>query len=315
MPRYWVIAPIQANPQELYDRAWSYDREHSQISIGWSKLGDVSTLTKEQLSARIDAEFSASPKSTRSLFVNMIWSFYHDIDVGDVIIARRGLKTLSAIGVVTERARFLPKSNPYQEHNHFIRVEWRDAPANITYDDIVFNMPTVMEIDRDRAAFFGAFEDQKSKLDAVDSQQTQFAGHHGNDEIVEKYLEDLIITNFDRVFQGRYSIYTEEGIEGQQYITDIGIIDILAVDNQSGDYLVMELKKGKSSDVVVGQILRYMGWVKSNLCKDNQNVAGLIICREPDKKLEYAIQMTTGIAVKYYKTSIQLLDSPYRQFG
>jgi restriction system protein len=50
---------------------------------------------------------------------------------------------------------------------------------------------------------------------------------------------------------------------------------------------VIELKNGRSSDQVIGQTLRYMGWVKDELCKDGQAVKGRIICRDSDLKLSY----------------------------
>jgi hypothetical protein len=49
-------------------------------------------------------------------------------------------------------------------------------------------------------------------------------------------------------------------------------VDILAVESKSKSFVVIELKKGRPSDCVVGQILRYMGWVKQNLCSDGQAV-------------------------------------------
>jgi restriction system protein len=42
-------------------------------------------------------------------------------------------------------------------------------------------------------------------------------------------------------------------------------------------YLVIELKKGRSSDVVVGQILRYMGFIKNELAVNGESVRGIII--------------------------------------
>ena len=58
--------------------------------------------------------------------------------------------------------------------------------------------------------------------------------------------------------------------------------------------MVIELKKGRSSDVVVGQILRYMGWVKEHLAVDDYDqydVRGIIISKEKDDRLEYALKM------------------------
>jgi len=127
---------------------------------------------------------------------------------------------------------------------------------------------------------------------------------------LEKYLEEFIVTNFETVFGGRLQIYRspDTGEYGQQYQTATGAIDILAVDAKTKSFVVIELKKGRSSDDVVGQIQRYMGWVKEHLCKRNQSVKGLIICKEPDPRLSYALKMTRGIEVKYYSVSFKLLD-------
>jgi restriction system protein len=56
----------------------------------------------------------------------------------------------------------------------------------------------------------------------------------------------------------------------------------------------------------MGQVLRYMGWVKQNLCTDGQTVKGLIIRRDPDPKLSYALEMTDHIDVRYHSVSFKL---------
>ena len=61
---------------------------------------------------------------------------------------------------------------------------------------------------------------------------------------------------------------------------------------------------------MVGQVLRYMGWVKKNLCKEGQSVKGLVICHDPDPKLSYALEMTRGIDVRYYSVSFKLRETP-----
>ena len=95
-------------------------------------------------------------------------------------------------------------------------------------------------------------------------------------------------------------------LEGQQYITDIGRIDILCTDKKTNDFVVIELKKGKSSDVVVGQTTRYMGWVKKHLATEEQDVKGIIIVGEPDKKLEYSLEYTLDIELLTYRVTFTL---------
>jgi restriction system protein len=128
-----------------------------------------------------------------------------------------------------------------------------------------------------------------------------------NEFALEKYLEEFIVSNFDAIFKGKLKIYEDaEGNEAQQFPIDKGWIDILAFEPESNSFVVIELKKGRTSEKVVGQTLRYMGWIKRNLCKDGQKVKGLIICNEPDIKLTDAIAMTTNVDARYYSVSFAL---------
>ena len=76
---------------------------------------------------------------------------------------------------------------------------------------------------------------------------------------------------------------------GQQYRSDTGPIDILAVSKDNKEILVVELKKGRASDAVIGQIQRYMGFVNEELLEDGQSVKGIIIALEDDLKLKRAL--------------------------
>ena len=107
---------------------------------------------------------------------------------------------------------------------------------------------------------------------------------------MENQLEDFIISNWDNTQLGKkYDLIYEEGdLKSKQYRTDIGIIDILARDKKTNSYVVIELKRNQTSDDTVGQLMRYMGWVKREL-KDN-NVKGIIIAGKYDKKLDYALE-------------------------
>lgn len=76
--------------------------------------------------------------------------------------------------------------------------------------------------------------------------------------------------------------------DGRQYSTLVGRIDLLTIDTATGDYVVIELKKGHSADKVYGQCSRYMGWVRKNLARDGAKVHGVIVARQIDDKLKAA---------------------------
>jgi restriction system protein len=100
-----------------------------------------------------------------------------------------------------------------------------------------------------------------------------------------------------------------DGSVGRQFTTEIGPIDILAVERATHAHVVIELKKGRPSDQVAGQVLRYMGWVKEKLCVAGQSVEGLVICSDPDPRLSYALSMTNNVQVECYSAWFKLRDA------
>lgn len=70
-------------------------------------------------------------------------------------------------------------------------------------------------------------------------------------------------------------------------------MDILAV-NENGDFVVVEIKR-QATDKTIGQILRYMGWTKEELCKDGQKVTGIIVAERKDIQLEFALKAITDV--------------------
>ena len=124
---------------------------------------------------------------------------------------------------------------------------------------------------------------------------------------MEKDLENFLIGNWEKTELGKnYSlIYENEELISQQYKTDIGIIDILAQEKSTGNYAVIELKKQQASDKAIGQLARYMGWVKKNMAK-NGTVKGVIISCTNDEKLTYALQTIPNAELFLYKISFSL---------
>ena len=128
--------------------------------------------------------------------------------------------------------------------------------------------------------------------------------------VLEKYLEEFLVSNWEHTDLGkRYDIFSDEDGTGQQYETDAGRIDILAVSKDGSELLIIELKKGRASDVVAGQIARYMGYVMSELALPNQRVRGLIVAREDDSKLRYSLKAIPNVDFYRYEVSFKLLDT------
>ena len=126
---------------------------------------------------------------------------------------------------------------------------------------------------------------------------------------LEQHLEDFLVANWEATTLGKtHNLYAVEGeTTGQQFPTDTGPIDILAISKDKKELLVIELKRGRASDRVVGQIQRYMGYVLAELAEPGQSVRGVIIALEEDLRLKRALSVAPNINFFRYKVSFQLL--------
>lgn len=124
---------------------------------------------------------------------------------------------------------------------------------------------------------------------------------------LEKHLEDFLVRNWESTELGKkYELLEQDGdIVSPQYRTDVGLIDLLVKDKETKQYVIIELKKGQTSDDTVGQVARYMGWVQRNLAA-GQDVKGIIIARANDVRLQYALQMVRNVELFVYKVSFAL---------
>ena len=125
---------------------------------------------------------------------------------------------------------------------------------------------------------------------------------------LEEHLEDFLVKNWAQTELGKeYDIYEEDGEKAQQYQTDTGPLDILAISKDKKRLLVVELKKGRASDAVVGQTLRYMSFVQEMLAEKDQTVHGIIIALEDDQRIRRALAMVSNILFYRYQISFKLV--------
>ncbi|NYI42621.1 endonuclease NucS domain-containing protein [Demequina lutea] len=125
---------------------------------------------------------------------------------------------------------------------------------------------------------------------------------------LERHLEDFLVSNWSRTELGRkYDIYTDEHGEvvGRQYQTDTGPLDILACSKDGSEMLVVELKRGRLDDVVVGQVLRYMGYVSE--LAPTKAVRGVVIGLEDSLKLKRALQQVPHVSYMRYEVKFRLI--------
>lgn len=127
---------------------------------------------------------------------------------------------------------------------------------------------------------------------------------------LEEHLEEFLVKHWPNTEFGKeYEIYEEDGEKAQQYQTDTGPLDILAISKDKKRLLVLELKKGRASDVVVGQTLRYMSFVQEELAEEGQTVLGIIVAHDDDQRIRRALKMTPSISFYRYQVSFKLIKA------
>lgn len=132
---YWQISP-----GHVEDNLWPICSKNGIIAIGWN-IGNLSEMDKETIKEKL-GEDKITPN------VNSNFYFGHEIQKGDIIIAKKGnSKEIYGIGVVLrnyyqdeEKAKKIFREN-LREYKNFIDVEWiidfeRDFGERLTVNDL-----------------------------------------------------------------------------------------------------------------------------------------------------------------------------------
>ena len=117
-------------------------------------------------------------------------------------------------------------------------------------------------------------------------------------QVLERVLEDILEHNLEELEQGLKLV-------GRQFSTAVGPIDLLAQD-QNGAYVVIELKRGRTGDRVIGQVARYLGWVTERMARGNKKkVRAIVVGREYDAGFASAITQFGNISPYTYDIRVR----------
>ena len=257
-----------------------------------------------------DIYLKVRPEKTKvaaGLACGMLWTVSKGIKKGDVVICPDGQGSYY-VGEVISDYSYAPNTNlPHRRVVRWFPNSIERAAMSQELKNSTGSIATVANITQ--------YADEIERLlgnmrpptiisnDATIEDPSEFA--------LEKHLEDFLVRNWKQTELGKkFDIFEEEGeLVGQQYPSDTGPIDILAVSKDKKTLLVVELKKGRASDNVVGQIQRYMGYVKEELAESNQEVRGIIIALEDDIRIKRALSVTHNIEFFRYQVSFKLFKN------
>jgi hypothetical protein len=127
---------------------------------------------------------------------------------------------------------------------------------------------------------------------------------------LQRYLADNL-----HIIEPGLTLFQDEDISGLEYPAGGGRrIDILAKD-AAGNFVVLELKVEKGYDRVVGQLLRYMNWVRKELAEPGQRVRGIIVCRTMSEDLILACASIQDVDLFEYRLQVTTTKVPSLNFG
>lgn len=239
------------------------------------------------------------------LACGFLWTVSKGIKKGDIVLCPDGTGTYHVGEVISDyfyaHGEVLPHRRTVNWLNQTIsRVDMSDPLKKSTG-----SIGTVSDI--------SGYADEIGKLIGGKSAPTLISTDETVEDptafALEKHLEDFLVQNWTQTDLGKeYDIYEEDGEKvGQQYPTDTGPLDILALKKDKSELMVVELKKGRASDAVVGQVLRYMGYVAQELAEPGQIVRGVIIALEDDQRIRRALAVTPNIDFYRYQISFKLI--------
>jgi len=119
----------------------------------------------------------------------------------------------------------------------------------------------------------------------------------GGTFVREADLESFLVRNWDRLDFGT----PLEFVAQQVPCGELGIIDVLARDRVTRDYVVVELKKGQADDVVFGQLSRYLGGIERDCATiEGIGVRGIIVARTISSRLRAAASVNPKVGLRQY---------------
>lgn len=121
----------------------------------------------------------------------------------------------------------------------------------------------------------------------------------------ETDLRNYLAKNLSIIEPGLKLYQDDDGITGIEFDVGGRRIDILAVDVK-GALVVIELKVSRGYDRVIGQLMRYMAWIKKNQAEPGQQVRGAIVAREISEDLLLACSLLAGVQLFEYELSLKL---------
>ena len=247
-------------------------------------------------------------KSTKALMRDMVTEL--GLKPGDILQRQQVLSWF--------RAKY-PKIKTGTVSCHVTRMS-TNAPSRIHWgvrsggdDDLFYQLDPeryrLYEPDRDPPPIYEKQTDGAATVESEPGQdepceEPSDRQANGCEFAYEKDLQNFLAKNLSSLEEG-LRLYEDEAINGIEFPVGGRSIDILAVDKNNA-YVVIELKVSRGYDRVVGQILRYMAWIRKHHAEAGQKVRGIVVAREISEDIMLACSEAGNIDLFEYQLSVSL---------
>jgi restriction system protein len=271
------------------------------------KLPENWRVFNQQFIPVYQQKFPDKSKISAGLACGALWTISKGIQVGDVVLCPNGSGSYLVGEVLDGYSYHAGQILPHRRTVRWYPKTVERAEMSLELRNSTGAIGTVSNIT--------AYPEEIERLIAGNTPATLVSTDETVEDpsvfALEKHLEDFLVQNWKQTELGKnYNIYEEDGeLVGQQYPSDTGPIDILAISKDKKELLVVELKRGRASDVVLGQVQRYMGYVLEELAENGQKVKGVIIALEDDIKIRRALAVTQNVEFYRYQVSFKLFKN------
>ena len=114
--KYWMYSPGEGATM------WDTFYDDGIMAIGWEGVGNLSKYSlKDDIKYKLQELYN--DKSSHRNDVHALWQFANEIQIGDVIFAKRGMSDVIGVGIVESDYEFKSDMDHYQ---HIRKVNWKN---------------------------------------------------------------------------------------------------------------------------------------------------------------------------------------------
>lgn len=133
---YWLYQPGEDA------RFWDSFLKENIIGLGWDFLGDLSTYkSKEEITAQLQKVQNTTSSKKNDATAN--WDFYKNIQIGDVVIVKKGRRTLLGFGEVVSDYYHDSNRNEYTSNR---KIKWlKSGEWNLNIDLVLKTLTNITQ--------------------------------------------------------------------------------------------------------------------------------------------------------------------------